>query len=179
MRLRRRSWGLVRTFPIIFVVLAAHNTLLSQRLVKLSRLVCLIEDILRITGLSAILVGRSGELLSRTSDATEVSNPGIIKWHVNHAKRSERNGVDACRDSGLVKARAVGVDYVRVRHSSQSSRVSAGFGGRCFPLLGGTRSLLSSCIFFCKTLTSCLGLPIIITNSSAVCDDATSKLAEH
>ena len=165
--------------PVVLVVLAAHNTLLSQRFIKLSGLVCLCEDVLRVARLSAILVGRSSELLSRASNATEVGDSGIIRRHVNHAERRKRDGVDASRNGGLVDARTVGIYNVGVRHGSQGSRVGAGFGSRCFSLLGSTRSLFSSCIFFGKALASRFGFPVIVANSSSVGNDATSKLAEH
>jgi hypothetical protein len=71
----------------------------------------------------------------------------------------------------------VAVDNLGVRSTSKQNVVLSSLGR--FPGLGCARSFLAGKIGLGEALLACLGLPVVVSNSSAINNDSASELAEH
>jgi hypothetical protein len=176
-RLKRGGDGdLARPVPIVLQILPSMISLLIEDLVEFRRMGRLIQYLGGGTGLRAILVRGSGDLLPWARDAGEFSHPWIIGGRkVDHGKRSQ-TGREAREPWGkclwmrqALQVRSVAIDDISV----PQRRKDAGARGLCsgsIPCLRGAGPFLTCQVLLGEALLPGFALPVVIANPSAIVD---------
>ena len=201
---RTRRSTLARLAPELVNVLVPSRPLLTEVAIVVGRLVGLVHDVAGGAALSAVLVGRARDLLTRSGHVAVV--PGAEVLRLDHRQRSgsdQTGGAHLRRERWVQVRRRDAVDDVGMR-SGQASRGGSGSGdlvrrrsgsaggGRCrsrrrrrrssrrsIASLGRARALLPGEILLGETLLARLALPVVVAHAPAVDDDAAAELAEH